>query len=129
MTKNTFLIFTMLVLTFGCKNSDFLTKKTDSEFTVQSTISDGGNYNIVTQVEQKKLTDTLFEIIASNLNIEKKQVMTFDLFENSTNYIWHAQNNQTGLFYRFISDKKFKTINYSEIKTLEIKSELTILNN
>ena len=97
MTKNTFLIFTMLVLTFGCKNSDFLTKKTDSEFTVQSTISDGGNYNIVTQVEQKKLTDTLFEIIASNLNIEKKQVMTFDLFENSTNYIWHAQNNQTVL--------------------------------
>ena len=119
----------MLVLTFGCKNSDSLTKKTDSEFTVQSTISDGGNYNIVTQVEQKKLTDTLFEIIASNLNIEKKQVMTFDLFENRTNYIWHAQNNQTGLFYRFITDKKFKNISYSEIKISEIKSELTILNN
>ena len=118
----------MLVLTFGCKNSDSLTKETDSEFTVENTISDGGNYSSVDQFKQKKLTDTLFEIIASKLNVERNQVMSFDLYENATNYIWHAQNNQTEFFYRFISDKKFKNINYSKINISDIKSELNILN-
>ena len=129
MIRNLLLIFSALVIAFGCKNSNSMREKTAVKFTVQNTISAGGKYSTVNRDEHNKMTDRLFEIIASNLNIEKNKIMTFDLFQNDTNYIWHAANNQTGIYYRFISDKTFKNIDFNQIKTSEIKSELQILNN
>lgn len=129
MIKKLVLLFTILTLTFGFDSCKPVKEKNDSEFTIQNSILNGGNFQLTDKLKQQELTEILFEKTASTLNLKSNQIITLDLFENTTNYVWHSQNIQTGIFYRFISDKDFEIVNYSRIETTEIKEELKLLNN
>ncbi|EZH75257.1 hypothetical protein ATO12_00335 [Aquimarina atlantica] len=121
------LIFTVLILIFGCKESVSQNATTNERYTITKTKNDGGKFSSLERNELDELLDSFYRETSKNLDIEKKSILLFDVFKNNTNYIWYAADQKTDSFFRFISDLKIEKVNFEEIEKSIIKKELNSL--
>ncbi len=123
------LIFSIMILILGCKESVSQRTVSVKDYTVDRTKNDGGQFSRIQQSDLNKLLDTLYKETSKNLKTEKKKILLFDIFSNKTNYIWYISDQETNSFFRFISDLKFENIQYQKIQKSIIKNELTFLTD
>ncbi|MBQ4804536.1 hypothetical protein J8L88_16870 [Aquimarina sp. MMG015] len=121
------LIFTVLILIFGCKESVSQNATTNEQYTIAKTKSDGGKFSSLERDELDELLDSFYKETSKNLDMEKKRILLFDVFENNTNYIWYAADQKTDSFFRFISDLKIEKVNFEKIEKSIIKKKLNSL--
>ncbi|WP_299315269.1 hypothetical protein [uncultured Aquimarina sp.] len=121
------LIITVLILIFGCKESVSQNATTNEKYTITKTKSDGGKLSSLQRNESDGLLGSFYRETSKNLNIEKKRILLFDVFENNTNYIWYAADQKTDSFFRFISDLKIEKVDFEKIEKSIIKEELNSL--